>query len=60
LGDLSDATLHRIDQSVKFRRVQPSGSEGHRTAEVTLGGVDTKGMDSKTVKPRRSSILSVR
>ena len=49
LGDLSDVTLHRIDQSVNFWRVRPSGSEGYRTAEVTLGGVDTKGLDSKTM-----------
>ena len=49
LADLSDASLHRIDESVNFWRVRPSGSEGYRTAEVTLGGVDTKGLDSKTM-----------
>ena len=27
----------------------PNGSEGYRTAEVTLGGVDTDGLDSKTM-----------
>ena len=49
LGDLSDVTLRRIEQSVNFWRVRPSGSEGYRTAEVTLGGVDTKCLDSKTM-----------
>jgi hypothetical protein len=49
LADLSDASLRRIDESVNFWRVRPSGSEGYRTAEVTLGGVDTKGLDSKTM-----------
>ncbi len=29
--------------------VKPVGSEGYRTAEVTLGGVDTDELDSKTM-----------
>jgi predicted Rossmann fold flavoprotein len=49
LADLPDATLRKIDESVNFWRVRPSGSEGYRTAEVTLGGIDTKALDSKTM-----------
>jgi predicted Rossmann fold flavoprotein len=49
LADLSDAALRRIDDSVNAWSVRPSGSEGYRTAEVTLGGVDTKGLDSRTM-----------
>jgi len=49
LGDLSDVTLRKVDESVNFWRVRPSGSEGYRTAEVTLGGVDTNALDSKTM-----------
>ena len=49
LGDLSDATLRKVDESVNFWRVRPSGSEGYRTAEVTLGGVDTGALDSRTM-----------
>ena len=49
LGDLSDATLRKVAESVNFWRVRPSGSEGYRTAEVTLGGVDTKALDSRTM-----------
>jgi hypothetical protein len=49
LADLSDVMLRRIDESVNFWRLRPSGSEGYRTAEVTLGGVDTEGLDSKTM-----------
>jgi predicted Rossmann fold flavoprotein len=49
LADLPDTTLRKIDESVNFWRVRPSGSEGYRTAEVTLGGVDTKALDSKTM-----------
>jgi hypothetical protein len=53
LGDLSDKVLHRIDEAVNFWRVRPSGSEGYRTAEVTLGGVDTNDLDSRTMAVKR-------
>lgn len=33
-------------------RVQPNGTEGYRTAEVTLGGVDTTQLSSKTLEAR--------
>ena len=49
LGDASDALLRKVDQRVNAWRVRPSGSEGYRTAEVTLGGVDTRALDSKTM-----------
>lgn len=49
IADLSDNRLHRIEESVNFWRVRPSGSEGYRTAEVTLGGIDTKNLDSRTM-----------
>jgi HI0933-like protein len=32
--------------------VRPSGTEGYRTAEVTLGGVDTSELSSKTFESR--------
>jgi predicted Rossmann fold flavoprotein len=49
LGDLSDKMLRGIDQAVNFWRLRPSGSEGYRIAEVTVGGVNTKDLDSKTM-----------
>jgi predicted flavoprotein YhiN len=33
-------------------RVRPQGTEGYRTAEVTLGGVDTSEISSKTFESR--------
>ena len=33
-------------------RIKPAGSEGYRTAEVTLGGVDTNGLDQKTMQAK--------
>jgi len=52
LADLSDAVLRRIDAAVSAWRIKPVGSEGYRTAEVTLGGVDTRDLDSRTMGAR--------
>jgi predicted Rossmann fold flavoprotein len=52
LGGLSDAKLKKLAADINAWRVLPSGSEGYRTAEVTLGGVDTNDLDSKTMQAR--------
>ncbi len=52
LADLSDKALRRIEAAVNDWRLKPTGSEGYRTAEVTLGGVDTAGLDSRTLEAR--------
>jgi predicted Rossmann fold flavoprotein len=49
LADASDQLLRRVDTAVNQWRVKPQGTEGYRTAEVTLGGVDTHALDSKTM-----------
>lgn len=51
-GDLSDKVIARLAEAVNAWRVKPVGSEGYRTAEVTLGGVDTRALDSKTMQAR--------
>jgi len=58
LGQLPEATLKQLTptqqtalvDSLQDWRVQPNGTEGYRTAEVTLGGVDTKELSSKTME----------
>ena len=58
LGQLPDVTLKQlnsaqqtqIEQSLQQWRVQPNGTEGYRTAEVTIGGVDTRALSSKTME----------
>ena len=52
LADLSDKVLRRVADAVNGSRVRPAGSEGYRTAEVTLGGVDTAGLDSRTMEAK--------
>ncbi|MFP1917044.1 NAD(P)/FAD-dependent oxidoreductase [Lonsdalea quercina] len=58
LGQLPDVTLKQlqkpqqtqVENTLQQWRVQPNGTEGYRTAEVTLGGVDTHELSSKTLE----------
>ncbi|SDX96260.1 NAD(P)/FAD-dependent oxidoreductase [Citreimonas salinaria] len=52
LADLSDARIDTIAENLHHWRLRPTGTEGYRTAEVTLGGIDTKGLDSRTMMTR--------
>lgn len=52
LADFSDAILAEVAAALKQWRVRPNGTEGYRTAEVTLGGVDTSELSSKTFESR--------
>ncbi|MFG6593034.1 NAD(P)/FAD-dependent oxidoreductase [Sulfitobacter sp. 1A13368] len=49
LADWSDARLSAFIQGIENWQLHPGGTEGYRTAEVTLGGVDTDGLSSKTM-----------
>ncbi|MGZ3273755.1 MAG: NAD(P)/FAD-dependent oxidoreductase [Caulobacteraceae bacterium] len=49
LADLNEARLRALAAAVNAWTVKPVGSEGYRTAEVTLGGVDTRALDSRTM-----------
>lgn len=49
LADQSDAKLQTLCEALQNWVQTPSGSEGYRTAEVTLGGVNTADLDSKTM-----------
>jgi predicted Rossmann fold flavoprotein len=52
LADFSDKLLVNAAAAIKQWRVRPNGTEGYRTAEVTLGGVDTSGLSSRTFEAR--------
>ncbi len=52
IADASDKVLRRIATAVGAWRLKPLGSEGYRTAEVTVGGVDTRDLDSRTMEAR--------
>ena len=52
LGETSDKALRQLADRINCWYVTPNGSEGYRTAEVTVGGVDTHGLSSKTMEVR--------
>ena len=52
LADFSDKHLADVVAAVKAWRVRPNGTEGYRTAEVTLGGINTSELSSKTFESR--------
>ena len=53
LAEFNDRQLHQIAAHLNAWQLKPSGTEGYRTAEVTLGGVDTDELSSKTMMSRK-------
>lgn len=62
LGQIPDATLKQLNVAQQMQVVEtlqawqviPNGTEGYRTAEVTLGGVDTNELSSKTMQAHKA------
>ncbi|EOU1316258.1 NAD(P)/FAD-dependent oxidoreductase [Klebsiella quasipneumoniae] len=62
LGQIPDVMLKQLNvrdqqalvETLTAWRVQPNGTEGYRTAEVTLGGVDTNELSSRTMEARKA------
>ena len=48
----SAAELDGIARRLEAWTLQPAGTEGYATAEVTVGGIDTRGLHSKTMEAR--------
>ena len=49
MAEISGTDLERVAAMITDWRLMPVGSEGYRTAEVTLGGVDTAALDGRTM-----------
>ena len=52
LADLSNTAIDRLASAVHHWHVVPTGSEGYRTAEVTLGGVSTEALEARTMQAK--------
>jgi len=50
VAEFPDKLLVQLATSLNAWQLKPAGSEGYRTAEVTLGGVSTDGLSSKTME----------
>ena len=53
VADLTREDLGRLDEAFQNWSLLPVGTEGYRTAEVTVGGVDTDALSSKTMMARQ-------
>jgi predicted Rossmann fold flavoprotein len=51
--ELSNKILNQLSNSINSWAINPTGSEGYRTAEVTLGGIDTDEISSKTMMSKK-------
>ena len=49
ISEISNKILKQLSNGINTWIINPTGSEGYRTAEVTLGGVNTKELSSKTM-----------
>ncbi|TBN43911.1 NAD(P)/FAD-dependent oxidoreductase [Paracoccus subflavus] len=58
LADQPNARLDQVGARINRWQVRPVGTEGYRTAEVTMGGVDTRDLDARTLQARRVPGLS--
>jgi predicted flavoprotein YhiN len=59
IGDMPNKALKNTAEMISRFVVVPAGSEGYAKAEVTLGGVDTDELSSKTMEARKVSGLFV-
>ena len=53
LAELSELLLKTLAEKMHNWNLRPSGTEGYRTAEVTLGGIDTNQISSKTMESKK-------
>ena len=49
LADVPDAKLRQLGEAIHRWSIVPTGSEGYRKAEVTLGGIDTRELSQQTM-----------
>ena len=52
LGEISDRALTALGTMLNGWRLKPSGTEGYGKAEVTLGGIDTSALSSRTMEAK--------
>ncbi|MEM1092681.1 MAG: NAD(P)/FAD-dependent oxidoreductase, partial [Pseudomonadota bacterium] len=57
LAEIADQKLRELARRLSDWQLLPSGTEGYRTAEVTLGGVDTDELSSTTMECRHHAGL---
>ena len=56
IAEASDKSLHLLAERLSRWEITPTGSEGYRKAEVTLGGVDTRELSSQTMESKQPGL----
>lgn len=57
INQLTHAQINELVNYIHAWQIKPNGTEGYRTAEVTLGGVDTDELSSKTFEAKKAKGL---
>ncbi|KTF11220.1 NAD(P)/FAD-dependent oxidoreductase [Pseudoalteromonas sp. H103] len=57
INQLTHAQIDELVNYIHAWQIKPNGTEGYRTAEVTLGGVDTDELSSKTFEAKKAKGL---
>ena len=59
VADTSDKALHRLAERLSRWEITPTGTEGYKKAEVTLGGVDTRDLSSQTMESKQAGLYFI-
>ncbi len=57
MAEIPDKLLESVSHHLQAWQIKPADTEGYRTAEVTLGGVDTDYISSKTFEVKHQKGL---
>ncbi len=59
VAETSDKALARLAERLSRWEITPTGTEGYRKAEVTLGGVDTRDLSSQTLESKQPGLYFI-
>jgi predicted Rossmann fold flavoprotein len=59
VAEASDKALARLTERLSRWDITPTGTEGYRKAEVTLGGVDTRDLSSQTLESKQPGLYFI-
>ena len=59
VAEASDKALARLTERLSRWEITPTGTEGYRKAEVTLGGVDTRDLSSQTLESKQPGLYFI-
>lgn len=59
VAEASDKALARLAERLSRWEITPTGTEGYKKAEVTLGGVDTRDLSSQTMESKQAGLYFI-